>query len=649
MGCCNHLSTGLSTGALNPSMHVNFVKGMVLGVDDLRQEFAYLSNGYQWAIRELIGYGTASGLAVAVEDDGTNGPRVRVIPGAAVPPSGRMICVGAPQCGSINAWLAQPEVASELTRRLSANSPPDDGEVDVYLKLCFRDCAVLPVPVPGEPCRSDEELMSPSRIADDYVLSLDFEPPEQSEADAIARLVAWIDLVALDEGLSSPPAGSSPPEDEEAVWREAVLEALGIGADEGSPPASPPAPAEPLTISEDRYDDFLKFVFRVWVTEIRPTVMARPCGTDADERDDCVLLASLTVPVLKEGDAPDRGWQVDGDAAAIRVDESRRPMIVPLHLVQTVLGMAVGADEDMASPPAGPQGDPGTSATITIGAVTTLPPGTPATVINSGTASAAVFDFGIPQGKDGDPAAAGAGSTIAVGAVTTLPPGSPATVTNTGTASAAVFDFAIPQGTPGDPGSAGTDPTITIGAVTSLPAGSAPSVTNTGTPSAAKFNFGIPQGKDGNPGIAGASATIAVGAVTTLPPGSPATVTNSGTASAAVLDFAVPQGPPGTQIASPLRLKPVFISTDLDIDPDKEIDAVVAEQPGLTITMPPADRAGEGRVYIIRCLVRSVTVRARRGDRIEGQTGIEFSQGGAEMLMSDGRNRWIGMADRQPR
>ena len=41
------------------------------------------------------------------------------------------------------------------------------------------------------------------------------------------------------------------------------------------------------------------------------------------------------------------------------------------------------------------------AATVDIGAVTTLAPGSSATVINSGTSSAAVFDFGIPRGATG--------------------------------------------------------------------------------------------------------------------------------------------------------------------------------------------------------------------------------------------------------
>jgi hypothetical protein len=62
--------------------------------------------------------------------------------------------------------------------------------------------------------------------------------------------------------------------------------------------------------------------------------------------------------------------------------------------------------------PEGPQGDPGTpgsAATIAVGTTTTGAPGTNAAVVNSGTSSAAVFDFTIPrgdvgpQGPQGDP------------------------------------------------------------------------------------------------------------------------------------------------------------------------------------------------------------------------------------------------------
>lgn len=108
----------------------------------------------------------------------------------------------------------------------------------------------------------------------------------------------------------------------------------------------------------------------------------------------------------------------------------------------------------------GPTGPQGPAATITVGTTTTGNPGTNASVTNSGTSSAAVFNFTIPrgntgatgpQGPDGDAA------TIAVGTVTTGAPGTSATVVNSGTSSAAVFDFTIPRGDKGESGSGAGD------------------------------------------------------------------------------------------------------------------------------------------------------------------------------------------------
>lgn len=56
-----------------------------------------------------------------------------------------------------------------------------------------------------------------------------------------------------------------------------------------------------------------------------------------------------------------------------------------------------GEKGDTGAP--GAKGDPGTAATVAVGTVSTLPYGQSATVTNSGTATAAVFDFAIPQGK----------------------------------------------------------------------------------------------------------------------------------------------------------------------------------------------------------------------------------------------------------
>ena len=55
----------------------------------------------------------------------------------------------------------------------------------------------------------------------------------------------------------------------------------------------------------------------------------------------------------------------------------------------------------------GEKGEPGAAATVTVGTVTTGAPGSAASVVNSGTESAAVLDFVIPRGQTG---AAGSGS-----------------------------------------------------------------------------------------------------------------------------------------------------------------------------------------------------------------------------------------------
>ncbi len=57
------------------------------------------------------------------------------------------------------------------------------------------------------------------------------------------------------------------------------------------------------------------------------------------------------------------------------------------------------------------------------------------------------------QGADREPA--GAAATIAIGTVTTGAAGSSATVTNSGSSSAATFDFSIPRGATGATGSQG--------------------------------------------------------------------------------------------------------------------------------------------------------------------------------------------------
>ena len=109
-------------------------------------------------------------------------------------------------------------------------------------------------------------------------------------------------------------------------------------------------------------------------------------------------------------------------------------------------------------------------ASVTIGTTTTLAPGSSATVTNVGSSQNAIFNFGIPQGATGATGAtgpegptgpagatgpAGTAATVVVGLTNTGAPGTYASVINSGTTSAAVLDFTIPAGATGAAGATG--------------------------------------------------------------------------------------------------------------------------------------------------------------------------------------------------
>ena len=93
-----------------------------------------------------------------------------------------------------------------------------------------------------------------------------------------------------------------------------------------------------------------------------------------------------------------------------------------------------------------PQWETWPAATITVWSTTTWNPWTNASVTNSGTSSAAVFNFTIPRWANWQDWQDWAAATISAWSASTLPAGSTPTVTNSGTSSAAVFNFGIPKG-----------------------------------------------------------------------------------------------------------------------------------------------------------------------------------------------------------
>lgn len=299
--------------APDPSKRVNYNFGMILGVDDFTQESAFHLGRHQWMARDLIGYGTASGLQVTID-----GLEVVVSSGVALSPAGQMIRVPTPQCARLDQWIERNVAAS-----------PPDGSVSLYVVLCYRQCPTDMAPIPGEPCRTEEETMAPSRIADDFKLELRLDPPDQCEEDALGEFVEWLshNLEITDTG-----GGFISLED----FLQTIRDAVGIVT---SPPCSTPfftveSPQTPLRIHSADSCEYLRAAFRLWVTELRPRWQAdfwsrwRGCsGATSEDRpreEECVLLAEIVVP-FPAGAL---------DSAGITINEERRPFLLHLRMIQ---------------------------------------------------------------------------------------------------------------------------------------------------------------------------------------------------------------------------------------------------------------------------------------------------------------------------
>jgi hypothetical protein len=318
----------------DPTKHVKYTLGMVLGVDDFTQEFAYLSGRDRWLARDLLGYGTASGLRVGVEVENRS-PQVVVTSGAAVSPSGQLIRVAPAQCADLNLWLAARH--EELRQRLG-NVASNRALLRLYLVVCYRDCATDMVPIPGEPCRSQDETMAPSRLSDDFKLELRYEAPGQREEDALRDFVEWLGQVEV----TDEPGSFSTLEELERAIRDAAR----APSSPPSPPSPPDffygSPPEALRIHPSMAFEYLRAAFRLWTTELRPNWHeARgdrrevlQSSADASGDEDCVLLAEVSVPLARA--TANTIWQVE-DVNRVEVHEERRPYLVHLRMLQELV------------------------------------------------------------------------------------------------------------------------------------------------------------------------------------------------------------------------------------------------------------------------------------------------------------------------
>lgn len=300
-----------------PFKRVKYSLGLVLGVDEFDQEQAYFKERDRLQNRALHGYGTVWGLDVGVEAVS----RIRVKPGLAIDRLGREICVGEDQCADLSAWYGR----SENKDLIQAN-----GESRICVTLCYRECLTDKVPIPGAPCRTEEEAMAPSRVSESFALKLARQKPDMSEIADVRRFVRLLNRLE--------------------VWREgeAVVDA---GTFEEVTPASIRIKVENLQSEADstkrlrisaphKLDEVIQAAYEAWVLRRRaslhpkcaeaesldPKTGGACCDEHADsQEDECVLLAELKVTF--KNSAIDK----------VELEMTDRPYLLHTQLLQELL------------------------------------------------------------------------------------------------------------------------------------------------------------------------------------------------------------------------------------------------------------------------------------------------------------------------
>jgi hypothetical protein len=213
------------------------------------------------------------------------------------------------------------------------------------------------VPIPGAPCRTEEDSTAPSRIVDGFLLELRLTKPIQREEDGV-RGFAKLLKTSVDVTNDNDPQALTKEQFEGALRVSFGLSVTGVPLP-WDMPASPPDPL--IVIAGSDYREFLRVALRFWVTEVRPLFRAKglwnngaascdgcsgaPASDEID--DDCLLLAEARLPLLcNEMNAT---WIIDYDALNgplyEAIDESQRPILVSMRMLQELGGMDSAPDK----------------------------------------------------------------------------------------------------------------------------------------------------------------------------------------------------------------------------------------------------------------------------------------------------------------
>src|ERR1044071_1461413 len=293
--CCTSADSPKAPTA--PNKRVNYTFGMVLGVDDFRQEQEHFEWKHRLSNLLLHGSGTVCGLKVTSEivDADFEG---RIAPGYAISPHGRWIWSERALCAHLGEWIVKTS---------EGQSPPiGPGQHTAYVKLCYEECPTDIVPIAGAPCATEEDTRAASRILETARAEFSWEPPDRHAEwhyRAFGRLLERVQIYG----------GTLSPDDSERLL-EAVRDFGRVNVT--SPPASPPQdchdhehhpqpgpvspPLSPPTsppgqdlffLSEATACDTIREALTIWVTEVCPHMQRHL--HECQKEDECVLLLAF--------------------------------------------------------------------------------------------------------------------------------------------------------------------------------------------------------------------------------------------------------------------------------------------------------------------------------------------------------------------
>ncbi len=311
-----------SSRPLDAAKRVNYRFGLVLGADEFWQQDAYTREAEWLATRALLGYGTIAGLKVEVTPPPTDDPVVSVSAGLAVNPRGQFIPVPAAQCASLNTWLGRLEnrrriVAARSSPPVPPSPPaPTAAPVKLYLVLSYEECETDPTVVPGGPCRSQEDAVAASRIADHFTLSFELQSPAQSEDLLVRQFGRVLGSVQL---VTAGPTASP-----EAAIGSRITSLSPFAADSGTA----------IKVRQVDIDNVLRRALHDWIVEMRPDYLT--CTKDAStgpSSESGVLIAEVNFSLT-----PD--WKVK--AGSLGIDDTMRPLLVHTRALQEWLMKTTG-------------------------------------------------------------------------------------------------------------------------------------------------------------------------------------------------------------------------------------------------------------------------------------------------------------------